>query len=517
MNVGSMLAQCAQRAPDKVAVIFGQEKLSFNQLNLMASRFAGKLRQLGIKKGDRVAIILPNSSSFTLAYFGILKLGAIAAPLDIRLKGEDIRGIVKDAQISVLITSSELNLSLAPFIIGIDCLTATIITGMCVDEAEGNCIPFEEIVGDETLSTETGVEVHADDEALYLYTSGTTGRPKGVVLTFNNLRFFPEAMQKLYGTTASDSIGCLLPMSHISGPILCNELVDKQCSMVIFDRLRPDTILATVEKHKVTWFHAVPPIFQALLRVPHLKKYDVSSLRFIGMMGASIPLTLLKNFKKTFPSVAVIQGYGLTETSPFITLIPLEDEQQKMGSIGSAVPHAKIKLVDEKGEEAPCGEAGELIVKGPMVMKGYHNNPEATGERIKNGWLYTGDLCRKDEDGFYYYCARKDDMIIVGGLNVFPSEIESTLVSHPQVVEAAAVGVSDRERGQVIMAFVVVRPGFNLSEKELISFCKDRLAIYKVPKRIGFRDIIPKTSTGKIARRLLADTSPGPSDSARTT
>ncbi len=184
-----------------------------------------------------------------------------------------------------------------------------------------------------------------------------------------------------------------------------------------------------------------------------------------------------------------------------------------MGSIGSAVPHAEIKLVDEKGNKVTCGETGELIVKGPMVMKGYHNNLEATRERIKDGWLYTGDLCRKDEDGFYYYLGRKDDMIIVGGLNVLPSEIESTLVSHSQVVEAAAVGVPDSERGEVIKAVVVVRPGFNLSEKELISFCKDRLANYKVPKRIGFRDTIPKTSTGKIARSLLTDTSP---NSART-
>jgi len=514
MNVGTLLAQCAQRAPDKVAIIFGREKLRFNQLNLMACRLADKLRQHGIKKGDRVALMLPNSSNFAIAYFGILKLGAICVPLDIRFKTEDLQRIVKDAQIKGFITNSVLHVSLAPSIKAIDCLTVSIITEMGKGETREDCISFEEIVGDETLSAERGVEVNGDDEALYLYTSGTTGRPKGVVLTFNNLRFFPEAMGNLYETTDSTVTGCLLPMSHISGPILCNELVDKQCSLVIFDRLRPDTILATVEKHKVTWFHAVPPIFKTLLRAPHRKKYDVSSLRFIGMMGTSIPLTLLKDFKKTFPSVMVIQGYGLTEASPFITLVPLEYEQRKMGSIGAAVPHTEIKLVEEKGEEVPCGEAGELVVRGPMVMKGYHNNPEATSERIKNGWLYTGDLCRKDEDGFYYYLGRKDDMIIVGGLNVFPSEIESTLVSHPQVVEAAAVGVPDRERGEVIIAFVVVEPGFNLPEKELLSFCRDRLVNYKVPKRIVLRDTIPKTSTGKIARKLLTDTLSGSSDNA---
>ena len=505
INVGKALTQCAQRFIDKTAVIFGQEKLSFKQINLMANRVGNKLKQLGIKRGDRIAIILPNSSSFVIAYFAILKLGAVCVPLDIRFKGEELCGVIEDGQIKAFIISSGLNEYCTPFFKKLRYSITTVVVGSGSNGRQEENITFEEIVGDERLSEDVMVEVSADEEALYLYTSGTTGRPKGIVLTFNNLRLFPETLAELYGTNDSEVIGCVLPMSHISGPILCNELVDKGCSLVIFDQRRPDKILATVEKHKVTWFHAVPPIFQAILRVPNLNKYELSSLRFIGMMGTSVPLELLKNFKKVFPSVAVIQGYGLTETSPFITLLPLEYDQKKMGSIGRAVPHAEIQLVDGKGEQVPSGEVGELIVKGPMVMKEYHNNSEATRERIKDGWLYTGDLCKKDQDGFYYHLGRRDDIIIVGGLNVFPSEVESILIAHPQVLEAGAVGIPDAERGEIIKAVVVLKPGSHLTKKDVISYCRGRLASYKVPKIVEFWDSIPKTSTGKIARRLLVN------------
>jgi len=505
MNVGKVLAHCAERFPDKTAVICGKEKLSFNQINLMANRVGSKLKQLGIERGDRIALMLPNSSSFVVAYFAILKMGAVCVPLDIRFKGEELCGVIEDGQIKAFIMSSGLNEYCAPFFKKLKHSIIMVIVGSGSNGRQEENITFEEIVGDERLSEEVMVEVNADDEALYLYTSGTTDRPKGIVLTFNNLRFFPETLAELYGTNDSEVIGCVLPMSHITGPILCNELVDKGCSIVIFDQLRPDKILATVEKHKVTWFHAVPPIFQAILRVPNLNKYELSSLRFIGMMGASVPLELLKNFKKVFPSVAVIQGYGLTETSPFITLLPLEYDQKKMGSIGRAVPHAEIQLVDGKGEHVPSGEVGELIVKGPIVMKEYHNNLELTQERIKNGWLYTGDLCKKDDDGFYYHLGRKDDMIIVGGLNVFPFEVESTLLTHPKVIEVAAFGVPDAERGEIIKAVVVLKPGSHLTKKDVISYCRRRLASYKVPKIVEFWESIPKTSTGKIARRLLVN------------
>jgi len=494
MNVGKALTQCAQRFPDKTAVIFGEEKLNFKQINLMANRVGNKLKHLGIKRGERVALMLPNSSHFVIAYLGILKLGAVCVPLDIRFKGEEIQGIIENAQIKVFITSGEYE-HLASLLKEYSRLITNIIVGGERHGKKGDIISFEEIVGDKTLSEEVSVEINAAEEALYLYTSGTTGRPKGIVLTFNNLRFFPETMDIIYGTNDSDIIGCILPMSHITGPILCNELVDKGCSLVIFDQLRPDKILAIVEKYKVTWFHAVPPIFQAMLKVPHLNEYDLSSLRFIGMMGTSVPLELLKNFKKVFPSVAVIQGYGLTETSPFITLVPAEYEQQKMGSIGLPVPHAEVKLLNEKGDEVPCGGVGELIVKGSMVMKEYHNNLELSQERIKNGWLYTGDLCR-------------NDMIIVGGLNVFPFEVESTLLTHPKVIEVAAVGVPDAGRGEIIKAVVVLKPGSNITKKDLISYCRGRLARYKVPKIVEFWESIPKTSTGKVNRKLLVNESP---------
>jgi long-chain acyl-CoA synthetase len=324
-----------------------------------------------------------------------------------------------------------------------------------------------------------------------------------VVLSFANLDLFPEGMEKIIKISPDAIMGCLLPMSHISGPILCNELIVRGSTLFIFDQLRPDKILAAVEKYRVSYFHSVPPIFEALINVPHRERFDISSLKFVAMMGTSVPLPLLKNFKQVFPSVAVIQGYGLTETSPFITLLPLEHDVDKMGSIGLAVPRAEIRLIDDSGEEVPAGEAGELIVKGPMLMKGYHRNPEATRERIKDGWLYTGDVCRKDEDGFYYHLGRKDDMIIVGGLNVYPAEVEHALQGHPGIKTVGVVGVPDSDRGQVIKAVIVVKPGSALTKKEITAYCKQKLASFKIPKVIEFRDELPKTSTGKIARRLL--------------
>ncbi len=498
MNVGRILGETARRLPDKTALIFREEKISFSQLELMATRLANKLQSVNVKKGDRVAIILPNSSSCAVAYFAVMKLGAVAVPLDFRFKGEELFPILTDAQVKVVITSAlYTSHDIFPKVKSIE---AIILSGGKGNDA---IIQYEEVIDDEALSNEVVVDIKEEEDALYLYTSGTTGKPKGVVLSFSNLDLFPEVLTEFCHTSESDVLGCPLPMSHISGPIVCNETAVRGSTLCIFDQLRPDKIMAAMEKHRVSYFFGVPPIYEALLHVPHRERFDVSSLRFVSMMGTSIPLDLLKSFKKAFPSVAVIQGYGLTETSPQITLIPLEYEQKKIGSIGTAAPHAKIKLVDAKGEEVPVGEVGELTVSGPMVMQGYHNNPEETREKIRDGWFYTGDLCRKDKDGFYYHLGRKDDMIIVGGLNVYPTEVEQVLWEHPLIKEVGVVGVPDKDRGERIKAAVVLKPGSQLTKKEITSFCKEKLAIFKIPKLVEFWDKLPRSSTGKIVKKQL--------------
>ena len=498
MHVGKVLSETAKRIPQKTAVIFKDEEITFSQLELMATRLANKLRSCKVGSGDHVAIILPNSSQWVVSYFAVMKLGAVAVPLDFRLKGEEIVPILTDASIKGVI-ASDLYPEVTVFS-QVESISSVIITG---EKGTGSFSRYEDVVGDEALSSAVEVEITDEEEALYLYTSGTTGKPKGVVLTFSNLDLFPEGMHEVLGTREEDILGCLLPMSHISGPIMCNEFVLRGSTLFIFDQLRPDKILSAVEKHQVTYFHSVPPIFEAILHVPNKERFDVGSLKYVAMMGTSVPIDLLNVFKKSFPTVTVIQGYGLTETSPFITLLPLEYAETKIGSMGRAVPRAEVKLVNDKGEEVPGSEIGELIVRGPMLMKCYHNNPEATRERIKNGWLYTGDLCKKDEDGFFYHVGRKDDMIIVGGLNVYPAEVEQVLRSHPLVREVGVVGVPDKDRGEIIKAAVVVTPGAQVTRKEIMSYCKERLANFKIPKVLEFRDELPRSSTGKIARRLL--------------
>ncbi|MCD6353747.1 MAG: AMP-binding protein, partial [Proteobacteria bacterium] len=236
---------------------------------------------------------------------------------------------------------------------------------------------------------------------------------------------------------------------------------------------------------------------------PRQNRYDLKSLAYVAMMGTNVPIQLMQEFKKAFPTVKLTQGYGLTETSPFITLLPLEYAETKLGSIGLPVPDIEIKIMDEDGSEVPKGEVGEIVVKGSMVMKGYHNNPGATKAMIRDGWLYTGDLGKADQDGFFYHLGRKDDMIITGGLNVFPAEVENVIMRHPDVLEAGVVGIKDEDRGEIIKAAVVLKPNKSVDKKVIIDFCRKHLAGFKVPRIVEFRDILPKTSTGKVSRGEL--------------
>jgi len=490
--VGAVLERSAQRYPEKKALISKEGELSFKELNAQVTSLALHLQREGLKQGDRVGILLPNSSAFGLSYYATQKMGAVSVVLDARLKGKELAGVLKDADLSLLITHGRLMPEIAEILSGFQRLSLWVIQGQGEQGFEKRLSP--------PAANFVPPRLKPRDDALILYTSGTTGEPKGVVLDYVNLAQFPRVMGEMCKTDSHTILGCVLPMSHISGPIYCNEIVDKEGTMVIFEQINPAALLEGIRRHRITLFHGVPIIFQLLVALPDLKDYDTRSVKIAAMMGTTVPLSLMRAFKTAQPHITVAQGYGLTETSPLITLTEPEQADAKMASIGRAVPGIEVKIVNEKGEELPEGKEGEIITRGAHVMKGYFRRPEATSERIRNGWLYTGDIGKRDADGYYYHLGRKDDMIITGGLNVYPAEVENMLCEHPQVQEAVVFPIPDPKRGNVIGAAVVPRPGQKITEKDLLGFLRANLANFKVPEKIAIRDSLPRTSTGKVVR-----------------
>ena len=491
-----VLEKAANRHPQKTAIITKDEELTFADLNQRVHRLAANLQQAGIRQGDRIGVLLPNCAAIPLSYFATQKIGAVTVILDARLKGKELRGVLKDAAVKLLIVHQQLRVEAEDAFKELGRIPIWVVNG------EGD-ESFEKRLS-LSAATATLPQLRADDDALILYTSGTTGEPKGVVLSYCNLAQYPRVMSEMGITDASTIRGCILPMSHIVGPIVCNEVADKGFTLVIFGQINPMTLLEGIQKHRVTVVESVPIVFQLLLGVRDLASYDTSSVKIAAMMGTSIPLPLLRSFHSAQPHIKVIQGYGLTETSPMITLVEPAKAETKMGSIGRAVPGAEVKIVDESGTEVPIGEPGEIITRGAHVMKGYFRKPEATAARVRGGWLYTGDVGKAAADGYYYHLGRRDDMIITGGLNVYPAEVENMIYTYPGVQETIVFAIPDPKRGHVIGAALVPRPGENIVERELTTFLRGNLANFKVPQRIVVRESLPRTSSGKLIRE--ADT-----------
>jgi len=489
---GQVLEETARKYPGKIGLVAKEGELTFRAANDQTTCLSGHLRSEGVKQGDRVGLLLPNSLAFAISYYATQKMGAVTVILDARLKGKELIGVLQDADLSLLVTHKNLLPEIRETLKEFKPIPLWVVNG----EGEQN---FEKRLSPPTPDFDPPRR-HPEDDALIIYTSGTTGEPKGVILNYINLDQFPRCMGEMCHTGADEVLGCVLPMSHISGPIYCNEIVDKAGTMVIFDQLNPTTLLEGIQRYRITIFHGVPILFQLLLKLPNLKDYNTQSVELAAMMGATVPVPLMRAFKEAQPHIKVIQGYGLTETSPLITLTDPRQADDKMASIGKAVPNVEIKIVDKKGKELPEGEAGEIITRGPHLMKGYSHRPEATAERIRDGWLYTGDIGRHDSDGYFYHLGRKDDMVITGGLNVYPSEVENMLCEHHQVQEAVVFPIPDSKRGNVIGAAVVLRPGGRVVEKEILSFLRSNLASFKVPQKIAIRSALPLTSTGKVIR-----------------
>jgi acyl-CoA synthetase (AMP-forming)/AMP-acid ligase II/ABC-type nitrate/sulfonate/bicarbonate transport system permease component len=499
--VRDYLEKQAIERPDKTAILFKEEKITFSDVNTMSNRLANRLLNAGVKKGDRVVLLFQNCPEFCVAYFAILKIGAIAVILDFRLSPAEMEPIFQEAEVLAIVTSVRQKVFIDRVRKTVPTLKHVVVTGS-EDEDIRDWHSYEEIM-EKGSSEKISIPLQEEDESLYLYTSGTTGRSKGVVLTNDHLTYFPESMHNALPMSEEDTFGLVLPISHISGPIVMNLMVESGMTVSVIDEMKPKKILDAIQNHRITVFHAVPPIFQLILNVPHWERYDCSSLKMIAMMGTVVPEQLMREFAERYPNLHPLQGYGATETSPLLTLTHLEDASRKMASAGKAVPKAELKVVDQEGNEVEMGQMGEIIARGPQIMKGYFKDPRTTAKKIKDGWYHSGDLGRFDEEGYLYIIGRVDEMVVSGGLNVYPSEVETVLLNHPKVQEAAVVGIPDSKRGQILRANVVLKHGETATHREILKFCKERLASFKMPRQLEFKDSLPKSRTGKIAKRQL--------------
>jgi long-chain acyl-CoA synthetase len=507
VNLSSRLTEIATKQPTKEAYIFQGTSCTYAELNASISKFASGLSQMGVNKGDHVALLLGNSPYFVIGLYGALRAGATVIPINPIYTADEISYILNNGDVKTVIALDLLIPLLEKMEERLPQVEHMIICETPQGKEQGIALPekmksFATVIADGTV-TYQGPDLADDDTAVILYTSGTTGKPKGAMLTHKNLYSNAQDSANYLKISDDDRVIATLPMFHVFClTVALNAPLMNGGTVIIVPKFSPAEIFKVAKEYKATVFAGVPTMYNFLLQYPEGNPEDLQTLRLCISGGASMPVALLKNFEKKF-KVIISEGYGLSEASPVTCFNPL-DRPRKPGSIGTSIINVENKVVNELGEEVPIGEVGELIVRGPNVMKGYYKMPEETAAAIRDGWLYTGDLAKMDEEGYFYIVDRKKDMIIVGGYNVYPREVEEVLYNHPDVVEVAVVGVPDPNFGEAVKCFVVSKNA-SLTEEDLIAYCREHLAKYKVPSSIEFLEELPKNTTGKILRRVLKE------------
>jgi len=503
MHLGEQLALTAERIPDKTAIIFHDQKTTYREFDDRVNQVANGLLALGIQKGDRIGLYLHNLPLFMEAYYGIQRIGAIVVPLNPLYKPAEISFILSDCSARTAITVGLFAPSLLAAKADIPSLEHVIVAHT---EPVAGALAWRDTLGN-AATTNPMIQVQPENVAVICYTSGTTGKPKGAMLTHQN--FISNCTQmntsQRIGLDSNDVVWIGLPLFHIYAMnVAMNLAVMVGATMVVMERFDPVASLAMIAKNHVTAVHGAPPMYIAWANVPNAKSYDFVSLRYCGSGAAALPVQVLENFKAA-TGVDITEGYGLTEAAPVVTT-NAAGPISKPGSIGPMAPGVEVRLVDPvTGEDVAVGQVGELLCRGANIMKGYYNRPEATAETLKDGWLHTGDLATVDSDGYYYIVDRLKDMIVVSGYNVYPREVEELLFKHPAVLDASVVQVPDSYQGESVFAFVVLKPDHTATEAEIIEYCRANLAVFKAPKRIAFKDSLPKNNTGKVLRRELRD------------
>ncbi|MDE5414534.1 long-chain-fatty-acid--CoA ligase [Alkalihalobacterium chitinilyticum] len=494
MNVVNMLVDTADRLPEKTAIVYKSEKWSYRQLKELVFKAANGLRTSGIKENMHVGLMMTNRLEYVVSYFAALAVGAAVVPINPQFKEKELTYVLNDSDASALIYEHY--------------FAETVLNAKDGFKSVNNLISFygkgndkcewSKLLDCEPINQPS--ERHENDTAQIIYTSGTTGHPKGAMITHDNVLWMTNTVTEVQETSETDKIVVVLPLFHAYAKVACLLCgIYKGATAYLEDRFIPDLMLEMIDREKITVFPGVPTMFTMFVHSPKLKDYDYSSLRIFGSGGASIPVEIIDRIKKEI-GVAMLEGYGQTESTVMITCQPLHGEKL-VGSVGIPVPGLDLRIVTADDKDVPQGEVGEIIFRGRNAMKGYYNRPEATKETIRDGWVYTGDLGYQDEDGNLFIVDRKKDMIIRGGYNVYPREIEEVLYAHPDIIECAVIGEANEVFGEEIVAYVVTKN--ELLEEELSSYCKKNMANYKVPRIFRFIEELPKTATGKILKTPL--------------
>ncbi len=511
LNLATLLEDSARNVPTRTAVICGKSNLTYAEINAQANKVANALREIGIEKGDKVALSCPNLPYFPIIYYGILKMGAVIVPLNILLKGREIAYHLADSDAKIYFCfEGTPDLPMGEY--GFDGFSETktceqfILIGANPAEKSPfeNTKTFAELIQPQppTFDTES---TNADDTAVILYTSGTTGQPKGAELTHLNMVLNARLFSTFTKVYDHDTHLITLPLFHSFGQsVQMNSGFYNRATLNLLPRFTPEAALEQMEKTNVTVFAGVPTMYWALLNYAEADKFDLAkiaeNLATCHSGGSPMPVEVMRGFETKFNTI-VLEGYGLSETSPVAVFTVAGNA--RAGSVGFPVWGVEIRIVDENDKDVATSELGEIIIRGHNIMKGYYKRPEATAAAIKNGWFYSGDIGRYDADGFLYIADRVKDMILRGGFNVYPRELEEVLMTHEAVSLCAVVGVPCDEFGEEIKAYIVKKEGAATTENEIVEWCRENMASYKYPRFVEFRETLPMTATGKILKREL--------------
>jgi long-chain acyl-CoA synthetase len=483
MNIARHVEDAAKLVPNHPAIIFEETSLTYSELNHSANRIAHALKAHGVNRGDRVALYLPNIPEFAISYLAIQKVGAIAVSINTMFKSDEVKYIVNDSEPKIIFTVVEL----VPNIPLSDCPSVQKIV-ISLEQMNEESTDFE------------AIEMEENSPAVLLYTSGTTGFPKGATLSHGNVISNAKATVHHAGFTDDDRMILFLPLFHVFGQnFIMNATFTARGTLVLHRRFVLNEVLNSIQRNRVTMFFGVPTIFIALLNTD-LSNYDLSSIRYDFSAAATMPQEISRAWTERFGR-RIYEGYGLTESSPFACYN--HDLNHKFGSVGTAIHGANIKILDADDHELPRGEWGEICIQGPGVMLGYWKKADDTEFALRNGWLHSGDIGMMDDEGYVFIMDRLKDMINAAGFKIWPAEVEHFLYQHEAIKEVAVYGVPDPKKGEAVKAAVVLKESEKATSDEIIAFCRERIAAYKVPTEVEFLNELPKSATGKILKRVL--------------